>query len=158
MKKTLLFVLSLLILASLNFSCSKDKDDELSITTLTGAGTWNNPFKLPVGTTKANIEEVSNHPPTAPFVRYEGYFLIHFIYLVSTDEDLDNIKYGLSWNDDGTYNKWTRLQPSGEEVRVVKFGLIKRSIGAIAEDEHGARSDETSVVGIDRKLSLFSDY
>ncbi|MBN2167418.1 MAG: hypothetical protein JW717_14175 [Marinilabiliaceae bacterium] len=56
MKKTLLFVFSLILLASLNYSCSKDKDDELSITTLNGSGTWNNPFKLPAGTIKANIE------------------------------------------------------------------------------------------------------
>lgn len=84
MKKTLLFVLSLLILASLNFSCSKDKDDELSITTLTGAGTWNNPFKLPVGTTKANIEPGSN--------LYEFPYSIGEIYTINLSkftQDLD---------------------------------------------------------------------
>lgn len=54
MKKTLLFLITISIIGSLSFSCSKDKD--VKPKELEGAGTWNNPYKLPSGTTKTRIE------------------------------------------------------------------------------------------------------
>jgi hypothetical protein len=60
MKQILLLLISVMIVGSLSFSCSKDKETESKITELKGSGTWNNPYKLPVGTTKAKIESGSS--------------------------------------------------------------------------------------------------
>lgn len=58
MRKTLLLVIGLIVFGSVNFSCSKDEETEKETKTieLEGSGTWNNPFKVTVGTTKAKIE------------------------------------------------------------------------------------------------------
>jgi hypothetical protein len=56
MKKILFLLFSVLIVGSLSFSCGKDKETEKKATVLEGSGTWNNPFKVSVGTTMTKIE------------------------------------------------------------------------------------------------------
>jgi len=58
MRKTLLLLIAIAIIGNINLSCSKDK--EIKIKVLEGAGTWNNPYKLPVGKTKTKIEPGSD--------------------------------------------------------------------------------------------------
>jgi hypothetical protein len=54
MKKAIFIVISMMLVGTLLLSCSKDEvsDKELKVTTLDGSGTWNNPFKVPVGKTR----------------------------------------------------------------------------------------------------------
>lgn len=54
MKKAIFIVISMILMGIITLSCSKDdiSDKELKITTLDGSGTWNNPFKVPVGDTR----------------------------------------------------------------------------------------------------------
>ena len=58
MKNAFLIFISMIFVGTLNFSCSKDKESENGpeVITLDGSGTWNNPFKVSVGTTRTSIE------------------------------------------------------------------------------------------------------
>ncbi len=56
MKKSLLIVLSIIILGCLNYSCSKDSDAGPKASQLEGSGTWNSPFKLSTGSIKSSVD------------------------------------------------------------------------------------------------------
>lgn len=57
----------------------------------------------------------------------------------AVDPDGDQVKFGVSWNNDGNVNHWTGFYNSGEEAKI-DCGEHKGTAGVIAEDEHGAQS------------------
>jgi len=55
------------------------------------------------------------------------------------DPDGDQIRFGVSWNNDGNVDDWTDFYNSGEEAKI-DCGEHKGTAGVIAEDENGAQS------------------
>jgi hypothetical protein len=74
------------------------------------------------------------------------------IVISTIDLDGDNIRYGVSWDNDGDIDQWTEFLESGEEVRISCEGK-EGKIGVIAEDVYGHRSDWVSVKG-ENKLNM----
>jgi hypothetical protein len=80
------------------------------------------------------------------------------IVISSIDLDGDEIRYGVSWDNDENIDQWTEFFNSGEEVRVSCDGR-KGAVGIIAEDVYGYRSDWVSVTSKSKILNnnLFED-
>ncbi len=75
----------------------------------------------------------------------------------STDSDGDQIRYGVSWNNDQRIDKWTTYYDSGEEAKIDCKGR-KSKVGIIAEDSKGAQSDWISVKSKGKSIEYFLIY
>lgn len=80
--------------------------------------------------------------PTTPTVSYNKQN--DELEVTSTDPDGDQIRYGVSWNNDQNVDKWTEFYNSGEKAKIDCEGR-KGVVGVIAEDSTGAQSGWVSV-------------
>lgn len=81
---------------------------------------------------------LNNSPPNKPDCYYNK--TNDELVISSIDPDDNQVKYGISWNNNGIVDKWTEFHESGEEVRIDcegRTGIVK----VIAEDQYGAQSD-----------------
>lgn len=90
-------------------------------------------------------------PPSIPELSYEK--SSDEIIASSTDPDGDQIRYGVSWNNDENVDKWTEFFDSGEEASIDCEGNTG-TVGVIAEDINGARSGWASVKQRNRAASF----
>jgi hypothetical protein len=83
-----------------------------------------------------------NLPPQKPTCNYnkDNNKLI----VSAIDPDGDQVKFGVSWNNDGNVDQWTGFYNSGDEEEI-DCGEHKGTAGIIAEDEHGKQSSWNSV-------------
>lgn len=86
--------------------------------------------------------EFENHPPDEPMCRYKR--LYDELLVFAKDDDNDEVRYGLSWDNDGVIDEWTAFYSSGVEVSI-SCEERTGTVGVIAEDEYGAQSDWSSV-------------
>jgi hypothetical protein len=84
----------------------------------------------------------TNQPPNKPSTYYNK--ADDQLVFTATDPDLDKIRYGVSWDNDGNIDQWSGLYNSGSSTSIDCNGR-KGTVGVIAEDEHGAQSDWVSV-------------
>ena len=84
----------------------------------------------------------SGSPPTTPTATYNKQN--DELAVSSTDPDGDQIRYGVSWDNDQTVDKWTGFSDSGVEVKIDCEGN-KGPVGVIAEDSNGLQSGWVSV-------------
>ena len=89
-------------------------------------------------------------PPTNPTCTYDK--KNKEITVVSTDEDGDQIRYGVSWNNTQVVDEWTTYYNSGVEAKIDVEGK-EGKVGVIAEDTNGARSGWTSVTPKSKSFS-----
>lgn len=83
-----------------------------------------------------------NQPPMNPSILYKR--SNDKLIIKAIDGDGDQIRYGISWYNNGNVDLWTDFYDSGEETRV-DVGGRTGTVGVLAEDEHGAQSDWVSV-------------
>ena len=83
-----------------------------------------------------------NKPPTIPNCIYDK--KNDELMVNSTDTNGDQIRYGVSWNNDQNVDDWTEFYDSGVLVKIDCEGN-KGPIGVIAEDVNGAQSGWVSV-------------
>jgi len=89
-------------------------------------------FKIPGG----------NKPPSIPICNYDK--KNDQLTVSSNDTNGDQIRYGVSWNNDQIVDKWTELYDSGLLINIDCEGNIG-TIGVVAEDENGAQSEWISI-------------
>jgi len=87
-----------------------------------------------------NISE--NHPPNKPSTSYDR--KSNNLIISAKDSDGDFIRYGISWDNDGTADQWTDLVSSGTE-QSIDCKDKKGTVGVIVEDEHGGQSSWVSI-------------
>jgi hypothetical protein len=75
------------------------------------------------------------------------------ITITSTDPDGDQIRYGVSWNNDQNVDQWTAFTNSGTSATVDCEGRTG-TVGVIAEDSNGLQSAWTSVAPKNKPLGL----
>lgn len=80
----------------------------------------------------------NNNPPNKPSTSYKR--ATDELIITATDSDEDQIRYGVSWDNDGNVDQWTEFYNSGDEASIDCNGR-KGTVGLIAEDEFGAQSD-----------------
>ena len=85
---------------------------------------------------------LNNFPPNKPECSFDK--INDELVVSAIDPDEDQVKFGVSWNNNGNVDKWTEFHESGKEVRIDCEGR-KGRVKVIAEDENGAQSDWTSV-------------
>jgi len=83
-----------------------------------------------------------NNPPDKPSTSYNK--ANDKLIVRAIDPDEDQIRYGVSWDNDGNVDQRTEFYNSGTKVSIDCNGM-KGVVGVIAEDEHGAQSDWVSV-------------
>jgi len=83
-----------------------------------------------------------NNAPNKPTCRYDKNN--NELVVTSTDPDGDQIRFGVSWDNDGNVDEWTGYYNSNDEVEI-DCGDHKGTAGVIAEDENGAQSPWNSV-------------
>jgi len=81
-------------------------------------------------------------PPTKPTCTYDK--KNNEITVTSTDADADQIRYGVSWNNDQNVDEWTTLYNSGVAAKIDCEGK-NGTVGVIAEDATGRQSRWVSV-------------
>jgi len=79
-----------------------------------------------------------NQAPNNPACSYDQ--IMDDLVVTATDPDGDQVKYGVDWDNDLIVDQWTILVPSGTEERI-NCGGRTGTVGILAEDEHGTRSD-----------------
>jgi len=77
--------------------------------------------------------------PTATYNKQKNELVVS-----STDPDGDQIRYGVSWNNDQTVDEWTTYYNSGEEVTIDCEGR-EGPVGVVSEDSTGRHSEWVSV-------------
>lgn len=82
-----------------------------------------------------------NQKPNTPSVAFDP--ISKKLQLSATDPDEDQIRFGISWNNDYVIDQWTGFGPSGMQQQVYCNGR-KGIVHVIAEDEHGAQSNWVS--------------
>jgi len=87
-------------------------------------------------------KEITNSPPANPTCVYDK--TTDEICLLSIDPDNDQIKYGISWDNNQNVDLWTDYNNSNLEVRIDRDNH-KGTVGVIAEDEYGGQSVWVSV-------------
>ena len=92
-------------------------------------------------------------PPTNPTCTYDK--KADELTVSSTDADGDQIRYGVSWNNTQTVNKWTTFSNSGVAVKI-DCGGRKGTVGVIAEDAKGLQSGWVSVKSKDKSVIYHS--
>jgi hypothetical protein len=93
-----------------------------------------------------------NNPPSDLTLNYDGYNFEHSFMAVALDKDGDKIRYGASWNNDENIDSWTSFFPSGQTVIIYAGYNITGTVGVVAEDEHGAQSEWSSVKSITKLI------
>jgi parallel beta-helix repeat protein len=116
-----------------NYYKDVDKDED---------GIWDHPYILPGAKSRDRYPFVNpsgwdNNPPSKPKCRYIR--KDNEIIVTSSDIDLDMIRYGVSWSNNGEIDFWTDYYNSGEDVHIV-CEEIEGEVGVIAEDEKGSQS------------------
>jgi len=93
------------------------------------------------------VLDFNDNAPNKPTCRYDK---IHNELVVSaTDPDNDNVRFGISWPNDGYVYDLTDWYHSGEEARISCEGHEDEgTVGVIAEDVHGYTSDWISVKSV----------
>ena len=81
---------------------------------------------------------LENNPPNKPSTNYNKG--TDELILTATDPDDDNIRYGISWDDDYSVDQWTNFVSSGTQRTIYCEGRTD-SVGVIVEDEYGAQSE-----------------
>lgn len=89
-----------------------------------------------------NICHCTQTPPNIPTCSYN--WINNELKVSSMDLEGDDIRYGISWNNDGNVDNWTEFYDSGAEVSI-NCQDRKGVVGVIAEDELGAQSGWASV-------------
>jgi hypothetical protein len=84
----------------------------------------------------------SGSPPSNPTVAYNKEN--DELTVSATDPDGDQIRYGVSWGNNQTVDKWTGFYNSGEEATIDCEGH-EGTVGVIAEDSTGLQSGWVSV-------------
>ena len=74
----------------------------------------------------------------------------------STDEDGDQIRYGVSWNNTQVVDEWTTYYNSGVAAKIDCRQDKEGKVGVIAEDANGARSGWVSVTPKSKSVSYHS--
>jgi len=110
---------------------------------------WDTPYEIPPYGPMMDmyplVEQYEpNNTPNKPTCRYDKDN--NELVVSTTDVDGDQIRFGVSWDNDGNVDDgdWTEFHDSGEEVRI-DCGDHKGTAGVIAEDENGAQSSWDSV-------------
>jgi len=85
---------------------------------------------------------VHNNPPSIQTCRYEK--TSDELIVSAIDIDGNQVRYGISWDNDQNVDQWTTFYDSGVESRINCEGR-KGTVGAIAEDEYGAQSEWVSI-------------
>ena len=98
---------------------------------------------------------IDNNPPDKPICKYNN--LRDEISVYSIDVDENQIRYGISWNDDNEIDEWTEFHDSGFEVLIEVEGN-NNPIGIIAEDEYGFRSIWASIESKPKENKYFWEY
>jgi CubicO group peptidase (beta-lactamase class C family) len=93
--------------------------------------------------------EITNRPPEKPMCEYDE--TTNELILVSVDPDNNQIRYGISWNNNQNIDIWTDYFNSSLEVRV-DCGFHEGVAGIIAEDEYGDQSEWVSVTSKSKNL------
>ena len=119
--------------------------DDYTGTDADSDGIGDTPYSIPGSDAQDKyplIDQYDNNAPNKPTCRYnkDNDELV----VSTTDVDGDQVKFGISWDDDNTADEWTDYVESGEEIHISCNGRTG-SIGVIAEDEHGAQSPWHSV-------------
>ena len=83
-----------------------------------------------------------NNAPNKPTCRYDKDN--NELVVSTTDVDGDQIRFGVSWDNDRNVDEWTGYYNSNDEVEI-DCGDHKGTAGVIAEDENGAQSPWNSV-------------
>jgi hypothetical protein len=91
-----------------------------------------------------------NEPPNKPTCGYDK--TRDELVVSTTDPDGNQVKYGISWNNDGNVDQWTTFYDSGVESKINCEGR-KGTVGVIAEDEHGAQSDWVSATPKNKSIN-----
>ena len=95
--------------------------------------------------------KAANNPPTIQTCRYEKNS--DELVVSATDYDGDQIRYGVSWDNDNIIDYWTAMYNSGVEARISCNGRTG-TVGVIAEDENGAQSDWASIKTKNKAISI----
>jgi hypothetical protein len=80
---------------------------------------------------------LENQPPNKPTCSYDR--SKDEIVVFATDLDEDQLRYGVSWDNDGSVDEWTNYVNSGTQKRIYCEGRTG-TVGVIAEDINGAQS------------------
>jgi len=92
-----------------------------------------------------------NAPPNKPSATYKKD--TDELIISATDSDNDQIRYGISWDNDYIVDQWTGFVGSGTE-QSINCNDRKGTVGVIAEDELGAQSDWVSVTSKTKAFNL----
>jgi CubicO group peptidase (beta-lactamase class C family) len=95
-------------------------------------------------------KEITNKPPANPTVKYVK--ANNELVVKSVDPDNDQIRFGVSWENNQNVDYWTDYNNSNIEIRV-DCDDHKSTIGVIAEDEYGGQSEWISVSSKSIQLS-----
>jgi len=85
--------------------------------------------------------DIENEPPNKPSTSYSED--TDELIISATDPDDNQVRYGVSWENDNIVDYWTDFVDSGTELKVDCEGR-KGTVGVIAMDEYGAISDWVS--------------
>jgi len=97
------------------------------------------------------VVTTNNQPPNNPISDYNR--LKDELFIRTSDPNEDQIRYGISWDNDNTVDGWTDFVDSGVDQRV---DCKKRdgTVGIIAEDEYGAQSDWVSIKSKNKPINI----
>jgi len=84
-----------------------------------------------------------NQPPNNPVASYDRFG--DELVITATDPDNDQIRYGISWDNDNIVDQWTNLVSSGTQQNIGCNGRTG-TVKVIAEDEYGEQSNWVSVI------------
>ncbi|PNX51300.1 MAG: hypothetical protein BV456_03720 [Thermoplasmata archaeon M8B2D] len=93
----------------------------------------------------------TGEPPATPTATYDK--KSDELTVTSTDPDGDQIRYGVSWNNDQNVDEWTTFVNSGTPA-TIDCGGREGTVGVIAEDSNGLQSGWTSVAPKNKPMGL----
>jgi len=108
---------------------------------------WDTPYEIPPYGPMMDMYPLveqyeANNAPNKPTCRYDKDN--NEIVVSTTDVDGDQIRFGVSWDNDGNIDEWTGYYNSGDDAEI-DCGERKGTAGVIAEDENGAQGPWNSV-------------
>ncbi|PNX50466.1 MAG: hypothetical protein BV456_06625, partial [Thermoplasmata archaeon M8B2D] len=93
----------------------------------------------------------TGEPPATPTATYDKQN--DELTVSSTDPDGDQIRYGVSWNNDQNVDEWTTFVNSGTPA-TIDCGGREGTVGVIAEDSNGLQSAWTSIAPKNKPMGL----